>query len=106
MSQVFAHFRRFMFRGTLELIPIALPAFAVYLLYSFIDRRLLGLVHKTFGISFPGTGIVLLLVIVYFVGLLVSNFVGRQVLDGVERLTERIPIINRFHEPDYSYTPR
>jgi uncharacterized membrane protein len=94
MNRVFAHIRRFIIRGTLALIPIALPAFAVYLLYGFIDRRLLGLVHKTFGISFPGMGIVLLLVIVYLFGLLVSNFVGRQVLDGVERLTERIPIIN------------
>ncbi len=94
MSRVFAHLRRFVIRGTLALIPIALPAFAVYLLYSFIDRRLLGLVHKTFGISFPGLGIVLLLVILYLFGLIVSNLIGKQVLQGVESLIERIPIIN------------
>ncbi|HEU4928341.1 MAG TPA: DUF502 domain-containing protein [Candidatus Krumholzibacteria bacterium] len=94
MSRVFAHIRRFIIRGTIALIPIALPAFAVYLLYGFIDRRLLGLVQKTFGISFPGMGILLLLVILYLVGLIVSNFFGRQILQGVESLTERIPIIN------------
>lgn len=94
MNRVFAHIRRFIIRGTLALIPIALPAFAVYLLYSFIDKRLLGLVHKTFGISFPGMGLFLLLVILYLFGLIVSNFFGRQLLKGLESLTERIPIIN------------
>jgi uncharacterized membrane protein len=94
MNRVFSHIRRFIVRGTLALIPIALPAFAVFLLYSFIDRRLLVLVHKTFGISFPGMGIVLLLVILYLFGLIVSNFFGRQLLKGLESLTERIPIIN------------
>ena len=94
MNVVFTHLRRFTIRGTLALIPIALPAFAVYLLYSFIDRRLLVLVHKTFGISFPGMGIVLLLVILYLFGLIVSNLIGKQLLQGVESLIERIPIIN------------
>jgi uncharacterized membrane protein len=94
MNRVFAHIRRFIIRGTLALIPIALPAFAVYLLYGFIDRRLLDLVQATFGISFPGMGIFLLLVILYLFGIIVSNFVGRQVLDGLESLTERVPIIN------------
>lgn len=94
MNRVFAHIRRFIIRGTLALIPIALPAFAVYLLYGFIDKRLLGLVDKTFGISFPGMGIVLLLLIVYLFGLIVSNFFGRQLLQGLESLTERVPIVN------------
>jgi len=94
MSRLFAHIRRFIIRGTLALIPIALPAFAVYLLYGFIDKRLLGLVHKTFGISFPGMGIILLLMVLYLFGLIVSNFFGRQVVEGLESLTERVPIIN------------
>ena len=94
MNRVFAHLRRFIIRGTLALIPIALPAFAVYLLYGFIDRRLLGLVQKTFGISFPGMVIALLLVILYLFGLIVSNFFGRQLLEGLESLTQRVPIIN------------
>lgn len=94
MNRMFAHIRRFIIRGTLALIPIALPAFAVYLLYGFIDKRLLVLVHKTFGISFPGMGIILLLVVLYLFGLIVSNFFGRQLMEGLESLTERVPIIN------------
>ena len=55
-SRLLAHIRRFIIRGTLALIPIALPAFAVYLLYGFIDKRMVGLVDKTFHIRFPGLG--------------------------------------------------
>lgn len=94
MSRLFAHIRRFIIRGTLALIPIALPAFAVYLLYGFIDRRLLGLVQNALGFSFPGLGIVLLLIVLYLFGLIVSNLFGRQVLEGIESLIGRIPIIN------------
>ena len=94
LARVFAHIRRFIIRGTLALIPIALPAFAVYLLYGLIDRRLLGLVKQTLGFSFPGLGIVLLLIVLYLFGIIVSNLFGRQVLEGVESLIGRIPIIN------------
>ncbi|HEX5131308.1 MAG TPA: DUF502 domain-containing protein [Candidatus Krumholzibacteria bacterium] len=93
-ARLLAHIRRFILRGTLALIPIALPAFAVYLLYGFVDRRLVGLVDKTLHIRFPGLGIVLMLVILYLFGLVVSNFVGRRIMEGVESLTGRIPIIN------------
>ena len=93
-TRLFSHIRRFVIRGTLALIPILLPVFAVYLLYGFIDRRLVGLVDKTLHVRFPGLGIVLLVVVLYLFGLIASNIIGRKVLEGLESLTERIPIIN------------
>lgn len=93
-SRFFAHIRRFIIRGTLALIPIALPVIAVFLLYGFIDKRLVVLVDRTFHIRFPGLGIVLLLVTLYLFGLIVSNIIGKRILEGLESLTERIPIIN------------
>jgi uncharacterized membrane protein len=91
MPRFFAHLRRFIIRGALALIPIALPAIAVYLLYDFIDRRIVGLVEKMLHISFPGMGIILLLLVLYLVGLIVSNIVGRRVLDGLEDLIDHVP---------------
>jgi uncharacterized membrane protein len=93
-TRFFAHVRRFIIRGTLALIPIALPVAAVFLLYGFIDKRMVGLVDRTFHIRFPGLGIVLLLVTLYLFGLIASNFIGKRILEGLESLTERIPIIN------------
>jgi len=97
MPRFFAHLRRFIIRGALALIPIALPAAAVYLLYDFIDRRIVVLVEHIFHISFPGLGIFLLLLVLYIVGLIVSNIFGRRILRGLEQLTERIPIIKAIY---------
>jgi uncharacterized membrane protein len=97
MPRFFAHLRRFIIRGALALIPIALPAIAVYLLYDFIDRRIVGLVEKLLRISFPGLGIILLLLVLYLVGVIVSNILGRRVLDGLEELIDRVPGFNAIY---------
>jgi len=91
MPRFFAHLRRFIIRGALALIPIALPAIAVYLLYDFIDRRIVALVEETMHLSFPGMGIILLLLVLYLMGVIVSNIFGRSILEGVEQLIDRVP---------------
>jgi len=97
MTRFFAHLRRFIIRGALALIPIALPAIAVYLLYDFIDRRIVVLVERIFHLSFPGMGIILLLLVLYLVGLIASNIFGRRILEGLEQLIERIPVFKAIY---------
>jgi uncharacterized membrane protein len=97
MPRFFAHLRKYIVRGALALIPVALPAFAVYLLYDFIDRRIVGLVEGMLRISFPGLGIVLVLLVLYLVGHVASNIFGRRILDWLEGLTERIPVIKAIY---------
>jgi uncharacterized membrane protein len=97
MTRVFAHLRKFIIRGALALIPIALPAVAIYLLYDFIDRRIVTLVEGLLRVSFPGMGIVLLLLVLYIVGHIASNIFGRRLLDSLEKLTTRIPIIKAIY---------
>jgi uncharacterized membrane protein len=84
-------------RGVLALIPIALPAVAIYLLYDFIDRRIVVLVDRTLHVNFPGLGLVLLFVVLYLVGLVASNIFGKRLLDALEHLTEHIPGIGTIY---------
>lgn len=97
MARSLAHVRKFIIRGALALIPIALPAVAIYLLYDFIDRRIVVLVEGLLRVSFPGMGIVLLLLVLYLVGLVASNIFGKRILKGFEQLSERIPIIRAIY---------
>jgi uncharacterized membrane protein len=97
MPRFLAHLRKYIIRGTLALIPIALPAAAVFLLYDFIDRRIVVLVRGMLHVSFPGLGIMLLLVVLYLVGHVASNIFGRRILKGLEQLTERVPIIKAIY---------
>jgi uncharacterized membrane protein len=97
MPRFVAHLRRFVIRGALALIPIALPAIAIYLLYDFIDRRIVVLVDRTLHVNFPGLGLVLLFVVLYLVGLVASNIFGKRLLDALEHLTEHIPGIGTIY---------
>ena len=97
MTRFFAHLRKFIVRGALALIPIALPAVAIFILYDFIDRRIVVRVEGLLHVSFPGMGIVLLLLVLYLVGLVASNILGRRILHGLEQLTERIPVVKAVY---------
>jgi uncharacterized membrane protein len=56
------------------------------------------LVDRAIGWSFPGLGILLMLVILYTVGLVASNVMGRQLLGIVERITDHIPLIKTTYK--------
>ena len=87
------HFRRNIFKGLLAIIPVVLSVFAVRLMYVVIDKRVTELVAKMTGYRIPGLGIILVLVILYLIGLIASNVVGKQLFNLIETIFNRIPII-------------
>jgi len=93
MKSLLKHLKTYMLRGLLAVIPLALTALAIQILYTVIDRRVTGLVEKFIGFSFPGFGVILLLVVLYLLGLIVSNVVGRQLFRLVEGIANRIPLV-------------
>ena len=98
MRTVLSHIKVFMFRGFLAIVPFALAIFAVRLLYVSIDQRVMAAIDKTIGFTFPGLGILLLLTSLYLLGLLASNFIGRQLLGLLDRATDRIPLIKSVYQ--------
>ena len=93
MKTLLKHLKTYILRGLLAIIPLALTAFAVNLLYTVIDKRITGVVEKFIGFSFPGLGFILLLVVLYLLGLIVSNVVGRQIFRLVGGIAKRIPLV-------------
>ena len=93
MKTLLKHLKTYILRGLLAIIPLALTAFAVNLLYTVIDKRITGVVEKFIGFSFPGFGVILLLVTLYLLGLIVSNVIGRQFFRLVEGIAKRIPLV-------------
>ena len=93
MKSLLKHLKTYMLRGLLAVIPLALTALAIQILYTVIDRRVTGLVEKFIGFSFPGFGVILLLVVLYLLGLIVSNVIGRQLFRLLEGIANRIPLI-------------
>lgn len=99
MTKIFTHLRIYIFRGLLAIIPLALVWIAIRILYELIDKRMMRFLDQFVHIrQIPGMGILLILVCLYFIGLIVSNVVGRQVLHSIGRVTERIPIIKAIYQ--------
>ena len=95
---IFRHFKKYIFRGILSIIPIALTVFALMLLYSAVDRRVVQIIEKYFGFSFPGLGIIFVCMFLYLLGLLTSNVIGRQGFRLIDKITSKIPIVRTTYK--------
>ena len=93
MKKLGLHVRKYIFRGFLALIPIMLSVLAINFLYQTIDERLHVLLEHFFKLWFPGLGILLTVLVLYLVGLIASNIVGRQFFRLIDRIVDRIPLI-------------
>lgn len=98
IKPVFNHFKKHVFRGLIALIPPALVIFVVHLLYVGIDRRANGVLERFFGFSIPGLGIILVVLILYLLGFIASNIIGRKMFALIEYVVRRIPLINTTYQ--------
>ena len=98
MKKLAAHIKKYIFRGLFAVVPLFLTYLAIKLLYTTIDQRAVGLVDRFFGFKFPGLGILLVLVALYFLGLLASNVVGKKLFGLVGRITNHIPLIKTTYK--------
>ena len=98
MKNFIAHARGYVIRGLLAIIPLLLCYSAVQLLYNLIDKRIMHFLYNHIGLKqIPGLGIVLLLVCLYFIGLIFSNIIGNQFFRFIEGISKRIPLISSIY---------
>lgn len=90
--------KTYMVRGLLAIIPLVLSILVIQILYINIDRRVVGLLDRTIGFSFPGLGIILSLASLYLLGLIASNIVGKKIFSLIGKVTERLPFIKTTYQ--------
>ena len=52
---------------------------------------------KRFNLDIPGLGIILTVLLIYILGFLVTNFLGRKIFNIGERIVKRVPIVNMIY---------
>jgi len=98
MKNFFKHARSYIFRGFLAIIPLFLCVLAVQLLYTLIDKKVIGFLNNFFEVrQIPGLGIILVLVTLYLIGLIISNIAGRQILHFIDGVSQKIPFIGAIY---------
>lgn len=93
MTTLINHVKSYVFRGALALIPMGLTIFAIRIIYVFIDRRIMELIYQYIGYRIPGLGLLVVIMVLYFVGMVVSNVFGKKLLAVFDRIVGRIPLI-------------
>lgn len=84
---------RWFLQGLLYFVPIALTVFVLVTVFQAIDGALRDLV----GIDVPGAGVLVLVVGVTVLGFLLSSYLSRRVLGGLEALLDRVPLVKLLH---------
>jgi len=93
IKKFLSHLRTYVIRGLLAIIPVAFSVLAVQFLYHAIDKKVMGLIDQFIGFRVPGLGLLLVFLVLYLLGLVTSNFFGKQILNLIERVSSRIPLV-------------
>lgn len=101
MDKIIRHVRHRLISGALVLIPAGISIFVLSLLY----RLTVGLVSSAVRPLFrelpapavAGISLLALALFLYVLGGLTTNIVGRQLLQAVERLIARLPVIDSVY---------
>jgi uncharacterized membrane protein len=89
MNRLTAHFRSKFFAGVLAAIPLGITIFVVVYVNAIAQR--------IFPLRYPLVGLAAALVLIYFLGIFVTSFVGRQVLRLFDRVLGRLPGLRDFY---------
>ncbi len=92
------HLKKYILSGALAIVPIVLVYFILRFLYLTVDSNILNLVDDFLGFRIPGTGIIIVLIILYCLGLFASNLAGRWFFGKIEWITQKIPLVKTTYQ--------
>ena len=96
------YLRRYLVAGLLVWIPLGVTVFILRVLIGLMDRTLL-LIPQQYrpeewlGITIPGLGLILTLLVLLVTGLLAANIVGRSMVGLWESMLDRIPVVRSVY---------
>lgn len=97
MKRLKTSLKKYFFTGLLVIVPISVTGYAIWFLLKAMDAILKYvparyLPETYLHIHIPGLGLILVVFLVFAVGLLTRNFVGRKMVHLGEKIVDRIPL--------------
>lgn len=84
--------------GILALIPIVFTYFFLKAFVGFFDRIINPILEPYLGFHIPGLGLIISLAAIYFLGLFITNILGRSLLAVLERWLNYIPLVRTVYQ--------
>ena len=93
------HVRATLIAGVLILVPIAITYVLLLWVFNSIDGLLAPVVDRSIGRHIPGLGLLVLLIIVYFLGLIWTKRLGRRTIRTLQLFLLKVPLIGAIYGP-------
>ena len=90
-------FKTKIFAGIAALIPLYLTFILLKFLLDILSQTSLPMLKKFSLDQIPGLGILLTLVLIYFIGVIVTNFLGKKIFSLGEKILKRVPFVSTIY---------
>jgi uncharacterized membrane protein len=97
VSAPLRHSRNIFITGLLTITPLVVTVWVLGFLFRTVDGILAPILDRAFGRHIPGLGFLLTLVLIYLVGLVMTNLVGQKLVAAGERILTRVPIVKGIY---------
>lgn len=78
--------------GLITLAPAAATIWVLQFLFNFFDGMAAPLVDRVLGKHIPGLGLIVSFIAIFFLGIMVTNFLGKKLIQWGESMLQRVPI--------------
>ena len=93
---MWAFFKRITFAGLFAIVPLALTFYIIKIIIVFLDQ-LTAPIMERINLEIPGFGLILTLLIIFALGVFVTNVLGRRLFSWGERLISSIPLVKNIY---------
>ena len=83
--------------GLATLVPLMLTFYFVRFLYVTFDQLSSPLAKKYLNLDIPGIGILITLILIYLLGALTTNFLGKKIISIGETILNRVPLVSTIY---------
>jgi uncharacterized membrane protein len=89
--------RKHFLAGIIVVIPVAATLAVLIWFFINVDNVLQPVIEFFFGRRIVGVGFGVAVIVIYIIGIIASNLIGRKILNSGERLLDRIPIFRQIY---------
>lgn len=98
-----ARLRTYFLTGIVVSAPVGITIWLIWLFVAFVDDTVVPLIPDAYnpsdvlGVSVPGIGVIVVLLVVTIIGFLVTNFFGRFMVKLGENMVSRVPVVRTIY---------
>lgn len=98
-----ARLRNYFLTGVVVAAPIGITVYVTWTFISFVDETVKPFIpdqydpEAYFRLTFPGLGLIIMIVLLTLLGALTANLFGRTLLGYGERLVDRMPVVRNVY---------